>query len=77
MDFIFELLVDLLFGLTEETAKSKRLNKYVNILAILFLIIFYLLVITVIFIVGILMAKDSIWLCLLFVGLGILFLILS
>lgn len=77
MDFIIELIIDLLFGITEEAAKSKRLNNKVSILAIIFLLIFYLLVISLIFILGIMFYKDNIILSIIFIILGLLFLILS
>lgn len=58
MDLLFEFIFDLVFGLSEEAVKSKRLSKWIRYPLLLLISLLYFFVILIILLVGIAMLKE-------------------
>ena len=59
MDILFEALIDLILEGAIEGSKSNKIPKPIRIILILFLSLFYLTIIGVVLLVGILMLKEK------------------
>lgn len=58
MDLLFEFIFDLVFELSEEAVKSKRLSKWIRYPLLILISLLYLFVILIILIIGIAMLKE-------------------
>lgn len=77
MDFLFELLLELIAEGTFELSKSRKVPKYIRYPLICIVVLFFAAVIGVILFVGIASLKESLLLALLFIALAIFMLVAS
>ena len=77
MEFIFELLLELILEGSIEVSKNKKVSKIIRYPLIVLLIVFFLLVIGIIFYTGIIFLKDYFAYGILIIILGIIMLIMS
>lgn len=77
MEFIFELIIELLLEGATEVSSNKKISKWIRYPILFLLVFFYLAIILLIIFVGILMIERNLIAALLFIALGIFFLIFS
>jgi len=77
MEFIFELVIELLLEGATEVSSNKKISKWIRYPILFLLAFFYLAIILLIIFVGILMFEENILAALFFIALGIFFLIFS
>lgn len=77
MEFIFEILFELIFEGSLEVSKNRKISKFIRYPLIALIIIFFLLVIGLIIFTGVLTLKSSLIGGLLFIAIGILMFIMS
>lgn len=76
MEYIIEFILDLVFESSVEISKSK-VPKYIRYSLIVIIVLFFIVVIGLIFLVGILSLKENIFLGIFFILVGILLLLMS
>lgn len=76
MEYIIEFILDLVFESSVEISKSK-VPKYIRYPLIVIVTLFFIIVIGLIFLVGILSLKENIFLGIFFILVGILLLLMS
>ncbi len=72
MDILFEFLFDLAFEGTLELSTCRKVPAWIRYPLIVLIALFFLAVIGLIFLVGVLMLKKSVWLGIVFLILGAL-----
>lgn len=77
MEYIIEFIFELLFEGSLEISKNKKVPKYIRYPLIVIILIFFILVIGLILLTGILSLKENIIIGLLFIIIGLLLLTLS
>lgn len=77
MDFVFELILELIFESSIEVSKSHKVSKYIRYPLIILIVLFFIAVIGLIFFTGIICLKENIFLGILFILFGILMTIMS
>lgn len=77
MEFLFEILIDLILEGSIEISKSKKIPKYIRYPLILFVSLFFISVIAIVFLTSILSFKINILVGLFFLSLAIFMLIMS
>lgn len=75
MDFLIELLFDLLLEGSIEASKSNKVPKIIRYILIILIVIFFIAVIGIIFLTGILLIKENIVAGLFIIGIGIFMMI--
>ena len=75
MDFIFEILFELALEGTIELSKNIKVPKYIRFPALILIILFFMAVIALMIIFGIVFLKDDLFFGVLMIGLGVFFLI--
>lgn len=77
MEFIFEIVLELIGTVACEASKSSRIPRPVRLILAAVIILFYIAVIAVIFFAGVLMLKESIIGSIFLFALGLFILIMS
>ena len=77
MEFIFELIIELLLEGATEVSSNKKISKWIRYPILFLLSFFYLAVILLIIFVGLLLFEENILAAIFFIALGIFFLIFS
>ena len=77
MDFLFELLFELIAEGTVELSKSRRVPKYIRYPLIVVIVLFCVAVIGLVFAVGILSLRQNVLLGILLIALGVFMLVVS
>lgn len=77
MEFIFELIIELLLEGATEVSSNNKISKWIRYPILFLLSFFYLAVILLIIFVGLLLFEENIIAAIFFIALGIFFLIFS
>jgi hypothetical protein len=77
MEFIFEIILELIGTVACEASKSSRIPRPVRLILAAVIMLFYIAVIAVIFLAGVLMLKESIIGSIFLFALGLFILIMS
>ncbi len=77
MELLFEFILELIFEGSIELSKSRKIPKYIRYPLIIFIILFFIAVIGLIFLTGILSIKQNIFIGIFFILIGLLTLIMS
>lgn len=77
MEFIFELIIELLLEGATEVSSNKKISKWIRYPILFLLVFFYLVIILLIIFVGLLLFEKNILASIFFIALGIFFLIFS
>ena len=77
MEYIFEFIIELVFESGIEVSKSNKLPKYIRYPLIIIISLFFIAVIGLIFLVGILSLKENILLGILLILIGLFMFIMS
>ncbi len=77
MDFLLEILFELVAEGTVELSKSSRVPKYIRYPLFAVIVLFYIAVIGLVFGVGILSLRQNVLLGILFIALGVFMLVMS
>lgn len=77
MEYIFEFILELVFEGSIELSKSNKLPKYIKYSLIIIIALFFIAVIGLIFLLGILSLKESILLGVLLILIGLFMFIMS
>lgn len=59
MDFLFELIIDLILDVSIEASRSRKVPRFIRYLLILFISLFFIAIIGLIFFMGISILKDN------------------
>ena len=77
MDYLFMLIFDVIFETSLEASQSSKVPKYIRYPLIVLIVLFFIVVIGLFFLVGILIMDESILGGIFFILLGIFFLVMS
>jgi len=77
MEFLIECLIELLFEGSLEISSNKKISKFIRYPLIILILLFFLSVIFLFFLVSYLLFKENIMLSLLFLIIGIVFLVFT
>ncbi len=77
MEYIFEFILELVFEGSIELSKSNKLPKYIKYQLIIVIVLFFIAVIGLIFLLGILSLKENILLGILLILIGLFMFIMS
>ena len=77
MEYIFEFILELVLEGSIEVSKSNKIPKYIRYPLIVIIALFFIAVIGLIFLVGILSLKENIFLGILFILIGLFMFIMS
>ena len=77
MDFLFELLFDLIADGTFELSKSKKVPKYIRYPLIVIIVLFFIAAIGVTLLAGLLSLKENLLLGIIFIALALFLLIMG
>ena len=77
MEFLLELLIDLILEGSMELSTNKKIPSFIRYILIIFIVLFYLTIIGGLFVLGVLIGKDSIGAGLILIILSLIFLIFS
>ncbi len=77
MEFLFEFILELVFEGSIEVSKNSKIPKYIRYPLIVIIALFFIAVIGIIFLAGILSLRKNILLGILFILLGLLISIVS
>lgn len=77
MEELFEFILELIFDVSVEASKNKKVPKPIRYLLVGFIILFFIFVIGLISFTGILMLKDAVIVGILLIVFGMLMLIMS
>ncbi len=77
MEYLFEFILELALEGSIEASKSKKVPKWIRYILIIIISLFFISVISLIFIAGILTLKKSIWVGIFFILLGLYMLVMS
>ncbi len=72
MEFIFELILELVFEGSIEASKNNKIPKYIRYPLIILITLFFLFIIWVVLFTGILLLKDNLLIGILIILLGLL-----
>jgi len=77
MEFLLELLIDLIVDGSIELSTSKKVPSFIRYFLIIFIVLLYLSVIGILFVLGIIIGKENIGAGLILIILSLVFLIFS
>ena len=77
MDFLFELLFDLIADGTFELSRSKKVPKYIRYPLIVIIVLFFIAAIGVTLLAGLLSLKENLLLGIIFIALALFLLIMG
>lgn len=77
MEYLFEFILELLLEGSIEVSKNRKIPKYIRYPLIIMVVLFFLAVIGLIFLVGILSWKENIFLGMFFILIGLFMFIMS
>ncbi len=77
MEYIFEFILELIFEGSIEASQSSKIPKIIRYPLIILIVLFFIAVIGLIFLTGILLLKDNEFLGIIFIILGLLMAIMS
>ncbi len=77
MEYIFEFILELVFESSIEVSKNKKISKYIRYPFITIISLFFIFVIGLIFLTGILLLKENVLLGIVFILIGLLMFIMS
>ncbi len=77
MEYIFEFLLELILEGSIEVSKNRKIPKYIRYPLIVLIILFFIAVIGLVFLAGILSIKENIFVGLIFIVIGLMMLIAS
>jgi len=77
MEYVFEFILDLALEGSIEVSKNQKIPKYIRYPLIMIISLFFIAVIGLVFLAGILSFKESVFLGILFILIGLFMLIMS
>lgn len=77
MEYVFEFILELALGGSIEVSKNRKIPKYIRYPLIMIISLFFIAVIGLVFLAGILSLKESVFLGILFILIGLFMFIMS
>lgn len=77
MEYVFEFILELALGGSIEVSKNREIPKYIRYPLIMIISLFFIAVIGLVFLAGILLLKESVFLGILFILIGLFMFIMS